>query len=109
MIDLYVKDIRNALENKCYFAALSLALRSINVRAINLVSADCGIQLDLFNERDDIKLEQREKVVDELRARFGHFIIGRASLMKDDKLTHFNPKGDHTIHPMAYFRKKASA
>lgn len=26
MIDLYVKDIRNALENKCYFAALSLAL-----------------------------------------------------------------------------------
>lgn len=80
------------------------ALRSINVRAINLVSADCSIQLDLFNERDDLKLEQREKVVDELRARFGHFIIGRASLMKHDKLTHFNPKGDHTIHPMAYFR-----
>lgn len=80
------------------------ALRSINVRAINLISADCGIQLDLFNERDDIKLEQREKVIDELRARFGHFIIGRASLVKDDKLTHFNPKGDHTIHPMAYFR-----
>lgn len=79
-------------------------LRSITVRAINLVSADTGIQLDLFDERDDIKLEKREKVVDELRARFGHFIIGRASLMAGDELSHFDPKGDHTIHPMAYFR-----
>lgn len=26
MIDLYIKDIRNCLENKCYFAALSLTL-----------------------------------------------------------------------------------
>lgn len=79
-------------------------LRSINVRAINLVSADREVQLELFAKRDDAKLEQREKVVDELRRRFGHFIIGRASMLTDERLTSFDPHGDHIIHPMAYFR-----
>ena len=79
-------------------------LRSINVRAINLVAADSGVPIDLFSRVDDVKLERCEKVVEELRKRFGHFIIGRASLLKDTQLTHFNPHEDHVIHPMAYFR-----
>ena len=48
--------------------------------------------------------EQIEKTIDMLRYRFGHDAIKRASALLDPKLTGFNPKEDHTIHPYSYFR-----
>jgi DNA polymerase-4 len=39
-----------------------------------------------------------------LRYRFGHNAVLRASALLDPKLTGFNPKEDHTIHPYSYFR-----
>ena len=48
--------------------------------------------------------EQIEKTIDMLRYRFGHNAVLRASALLDPKLTGFNPKEDHTIHPYSYFR-----
>lgn len=78
-------------------------LRSLGVRGINLVTADAGIQLDLFY---DAKLDQKEKlakVVDQLRYRFGHNAVLRAASLLDAKLR-INPKDEHVIHPYSYFR-----
>lgn len=78
-------------------------LRSLGVRGINLVTADAGIQLDLFC---GAKLDQKEKLakaVDQLRHRFGHDAILRAASLLDNSLR-INPKDDHVIHPHSYFR-----
>lgn len=48
--------------------------------------------------------KQIEKTVEMLRYRFGHDAFVRASALLDLKLTGFNPKEDHTIHPYSYFR-----
>lgn len=78
-------------------------VRSIGVRGFGLVTADRHVQLDLFGE-DKVKKEKLEFTIDELRRRFGHDIIGRAALIKDSALTGFNPKDEHIIHPISFFR-----
>ena len=64
------------------------------------------MQLSLFDDTAERLLvqEQLEKTIDKLRDRFGHDAITRASALLDPKLTGFNPKEDHTIHPYSYFR-----
>ena len=81
-------------------------LRGVNLSAIYLVTANKHMQLSLFDDTAEQLLiqEQIEKTVDTLRYRFGHNAIMRASALLDKKLTGFNPKEDHTIHPYSYFR-----
>ena len=81
-------------------------LRSVSLSAIYLVTANKYMQLSLFDDTAEQLLvqEQIEKTVDLLRYRFGHDAIKRASALLDPKLTGFNPKEDHTIHPYSYFR-----
>jgi DNA polymerase-4 len=79
-------------------------IRSLGVRACNLVPRDVTIQLDLFN--DHIKrnrLEIFEESVDNLRRRFGYHIVQRGIIFEDSELTGINPKDDHTIHPINFF------
>ena len=81
-------------------------LRSVSLSAIYLVTANNHMQLSLFDDTAERLLiqEQIEKTIDMLRYRFGHDVIMRASALLDSKLTGFNPKEDHTIHPYSYFR-----
>lgn len=78
-------------------------IRSLGVRGANLVTAKGHIQLDLF-DKDKTGLEILEKSIDVLRKRFGHYSIQRCSMLVDSKLSGFNPKDDHTIHPVSYFK-----
>ena len=48
--------------------------------------------------------ENLAHTIDALRSRFGHNSILRASCLLDSAITGFNPKEDHTIHPVSYFR-----
>lgn len=80
-------------------------IRSLGVRVADLSSADSPIQIDLFNDATRrLKIEQLEHAIDSLRARFGHFIIGRGIVHFDKALTGFNPKAENVIHPYSYFR-----
>ncbi len=81
-------------------------LRGLGLSAIYLVTADKHIQLSLFDDTAERLLvqEQIEKTVDAIRCRFGRDAVLRASALLDSKLTGFNPKADHTIHPYNYFR-----
>lgn len=78
-------------------------IRSIGVRGADLVTANGHIQIDLFGG-DKSGRERLEKTVDDLRQRFGHYSIQRLAMLQDRKLTGFNPKDDHTIHPVSFFK-----
>ena len=78
-------------------------IRSLGVRGADLVSADGSFQLDLF-ERDAMEQEELERTVDRLRERFGPYCVRRCALLQDGRLTGFNPKDDHVIHPVSFFR-----
>ena len=78
-------------------------IRSLGVRGSDLVTADGHLQLDLFDNRK-LDSETLAVTVDGLRKRFGHYSIQRCSRMLDRKLTGFNPKNEHVIHPVSYFK-----
>lgn len=44
----------------------------------------------------------KEKSIDDIRSRFGR--VQRCSMLIDKKLTGLNPKADHVIHPVSYFK-----
>ncbi|MDR3560560.1 MAG: DNA polymerase IV [Negativicutes bacterium] len=78
-------------------------IRSIGVRGADLVTAGGHVQLDLF-DRDSGDAEALEKAVDGIRRRFGPYSLQRCALLQDRRLTGFNPKDDHVIHPVSFFR-----
>jgi len=43
-------------------------------------------------------------VVDDVRKRFGFKSILKASLATKPLLSYFNPKGDHVIFPISFFK-----
>jgi len=78
-------------------------IRSLGVRGSDLVTADGHIQIDLF-DNNILNAEILATTIDNLHERFGHYSIQRCSMLLDRKLTGFNPKEDHVIHPVSYFK-----
>ncbi|MGM9682854.1 MAG: DNA polymerase thumb domain-containing protein [Eubacteriales bacterium] len=68
-------------------------IRSLTVRAIDLISLDTPYQLDLFSDPVKVaKAESLDKVIEELRYRFGKKIIRNACLLDNKKMSpHDNP------------------
>jgi DNA polymerase-4 len=76
-------------------------LRSIGIRAADLIPADSPVQLMLFeDEAGRVRREALERTVGDIRRRFGHYAIGRAAASIDPTLRNINPKEDHVIHPV---------
>ena len=78
-------------------------IRSIGVRGADLVTANAHVQIDLF-DGDNLEAETLEQTIDTIRKRFGHYSVQRCAMLLDRQLTGFNPKDDHTIHPVSYFK-----
>ena len=80
-------------------------LRSIGVRATDLLPASAPVQCSIFedSERQE-KRERLERSVDDLRRRFGHYCVGRAVCVSDPTLRNISPKDEHVIHPVGYFK-----
>ncbi|WP_373432673.1 DNA polymerase IV [Propionispora sp. 2/2-37] len=78
-------------------------IRSIGVRGADLVTADGHVQIDLF-DGGKTEVEDLERTIDILRKRFGHYSVQRCSMLLDRKLTGFNPKEDHVIHTVSFFK-----
>lgn len=80
-------------------------VRSLSMRAIDLVTDNGCMELSLFEDnKKEIARENLAHAIDGIRKRFGHGAVLKASCLLDSKLTGFNPKEDHTIHPVSYFR-----
>lgn len=80
-------------------------VRSIGVRGSDLVDADTGVQLSFFADESQIQRHwQLETTIDQIRARFGTASVRRAITLKDRSLGRINPKDDHVIFPVGYFK-----
>jgi len=80
-------------------------IRSLGVRCTELVPAGGLQQLSFFN--DEVHRQRKEtleRTIDSLRNRFGHASVQRAAVWADRPLGSINPKGDHVIHPVGYFK-----
>lgn len=81
-----------------------IPVRSLGVRACNLVE-DGITQLSFLKDITDIQRhEQAERAIDDIRRRFGQLSVRRGVMLADLKLGNLNPKEDHVIHPVTYFK-----
>jgi DNA polymerase-4 len=78
-------------------------IRSLGVRGADLVTDNGHIQMSLFKD-NKIEIEDMERTIDDIRRRFGQYSIQRCAMLLDRPLTGFNPKDDHVIHPISFFR-----
>lgn len=79
-------------------------IRSLGVRASNLVS-DHVVQTSFLPEfLDDWKTQALERTIDALRNCYGHGCIKRAVMLSDRSLSAVNPREDHIIHPVGFLR-----
>ena len=79
-------------------------IRSLGVSVSGLSSLHGDCQITMF---PDIRRERRydlETTVEDIRRRFGHYAISRASLLADGPIHAINPRDDHTIHPVGWRR-----
>ncbi|MDD2441681.1 MAG: DNA polymerase IV [Clostridiaceae bacterium] len=78
-------------------------IRSLGVRGCDLVTANRLEQLALFEDPGAYgRQKELEKTIDEIRRRFGYFSIQRGLMLSDRKLSGFNPKEEHVIHPVSF-------
>ena len=96
--------IQTVLELSLENCDFSVPLRSIGLSVGNLRPDTGRRQLSLFE--DDQQAEKARKVdimMDQIRGKYGFDSIKRCCILQDKKLTGFDPKGEHTIHPVSYF------
>ena len=98
------KDITNTaieLFKKSY--KMEKPLRSIGVSVTDFIHDDQPHQMSLLrDEKRLIQNEQLDKTLDRLKKRFGNYAVRPAVLLDDKELSDFNPKENHTIHPVGY-------
>jgi len=81
-------------------------LRKVGVRGSNLIYADTPRQLTLFEDaKKDEQLEDLEKTINGLRARFGNKIVQRGLMYLDTDLSKVDAKKNHTIFPVGFFKE----
>lgn len=97
------KITRTALELFKHSYKMQKPLRSIGVSVSDFVHDDIPHQIDIFNSEEKLmQNEQLDKTIDKLKKRFGNYAVRPAVLLGDNKLSAFNPKDEHTIHPAGY-------
>lgn len=80
-----------------------LPIRSIGIAVSELSSKGNGLQFSLFDDcKERLRKESLDRTTDKLKERFGNYIITPAIMLKDKALSGFNPKADHTIHPVGF-------
>ena len=78
-------------------------LRSIGVSVTDFIHDTEPHQISfLRDEKRLVENERLDKTLDNLKKRFGNYAVRPAVLLKDNELSEFNPKDDHTIHPVGY-------
>lgn len=79
--------------------------RSLTVTVSNLTMKNEYFQVDLFMNLEDKKKDYDiENTFEYLRGKHGFDIIKRASMLVNEDITSFDPKGSHTIHPVGFFK-----
>ena len=78
-------------------------IRSMGVRAADLVDASVPVQLDMFGDEERrFALERLDATIDDLRRRFGNNIVRRAVALGDEQMSVLDIRRDHVIHPVGF-------
>ena len=79
-------------------------IRSIGIRACDLVTEDYCEQLSLFSDYAYRKKQEKvDEAVDYIRQRFGYGSVQRGLMYHDRMLSKLNAREDHVVHPHSYF------
>ena len=79
-------------------------IRTMGVRATNLIDATLPVQLDMFGDEEKrFALERLDATIDQLRKRFGNNIVRRAVALGDSQMSTLDIRRDHVIHPVGFF------
>ena len=82
----------------------SKPIRSLGVRACDLVDMACGLQFNFFEDtQKQERWERIEGCVDLLQNRFGKTAVKRARLLGADIIGESDPL-THEVHPVGYFK-----
>ena len=80
-------------------------IRSIGVSISDLAPDTMPTQISLFSdERARVRKERLDKTTDWLKRRFGSKSVVSGTLLLDRTLSNLDPKKDHVIHPVGYFK-----
>jgi DNA polymerase-4 len=80
-------------------------IRAVGVTLAGLQEASSFRQLSLFEDNSRYETARRcDLAMDEIRSRYGFDSVKRMCTIVDRKLTDFNVKADHTVHPVGYFQ-----
>ena len=83
----------------------SIPLRAAGVSVSQLHPWHSKRQLSLFTDEEAYDDALRiDTAMDRIRSRYGFYSVRRACTLVDRPLTEFDPKGDHTVYPIGYFR-----
>lgn len=82
-------------------------IRSIGVSTSSLLEGKEFYQVSLF-EGDAYEKERKiDLAMDYIRNKYGFSAICKTVVKVDEELCNFNPKEDHTIHPVGYFQGRS--
>lgn len=82
----------------------SIPLRTIGITMSGLEKEDGIQQLNLFVSEEARQQQQcLEETMDLIQEKYGYQKARRCSMLLDKKLTGFDPKRDHIIHPVSFF------
>jgi len=81
----------------------SRPLRSLSVRASDLVPSATPVQLSLWDGEEAAKRERLDASIDDLRRRFGNTCVQRGIELYDKSLANMDIKRDNVVHPVGYF------
>lgn len=92
-----------ALYKENYQISETAGIRSLGIRACNLVPAGEPCQLTLTDDPFRMqRTEDLESVMDRIRHRFGNNAVRRAVTL-GDSMSGMDFKADHIVHPVGYF------
>ena len=87
-----------------YKEARVLPLRSIGLRASELLPTDTPVQMDLFVNQKKLDYHRKiDRTVDDIRMRYGFNSIKLGLTGIDDKLGTLNAREEHVIHPVGFY------
>ncbi len=79
-------------------------IRSLGVCVSGFEPDSVSQQTSIFEDESRImRQEQLDSTLDVIKNRFGNYSVKPAKLMFDLNLSGFNPKEEHTVHPVGYF------
>ena len=93
---------RHAQELFCQRYHWERPIRSLGICVSGLQEKHADRQLCMFIDVQSARRYDLEEAVEDIRRRFGHYSIGRASLLADAGLNSINPRDDHLIHPVGW-------